>query len=141
MPTRNEQQALPPPTSSPEDKMSWMEGVMGRWQGTIFVCKKMARKRNPFLCNFLQSHFPTSSTCKYPNALLNKPRRFLSAKLLWLELNITRSLKITSARTYGEPTGYGFARTSPPLASFLRVETGTCRQHRRFPGTTEVKRA
>lgn len=57
MPTRNEQQALPPPASSPEDKMSWMEGVMGRWQGAIFVCKKNGKENKSLSLQFFAVPF------------------------------------------------------------------------------------
>lgn len=103
-----------------------MNRVMARWQRTVFLEKKnkikMLMKINHFLRNFLQLHFPTSFTCKYPNAYLNKTERFLSAKLLWLELNITRRVKITS-----EPAGCGHVRAALPATSSRGPTTGTDR--------------
>lgn len=85
-------------------------------------------KINHFLRNFLQLHFPTSFTCKYPNAYLNKTERFLSAKLLWLELNITRRVKITS-----EPAGCGHVRAALPATSSRGPTTGTDRDPQAAP--------
>lgn len=103
-----------------------MNRVMARWQRTGFLEKKkkikMLMKINHFLRNFLQLHFPTSFTCKYPNAYLNKTERFLSAELLWLELNITRRVKITS-----EPAGCGHVRAALPATSSRGPTTGTDR--------------
>lgn len=84
----------------PEPQPEWWD-VLGGWgndqvaenyfSGQIYIY--ILIKINHFLHNFLQLPFPTSSTYKNPNALLNKTERFLSAKLLRLELNITRSIK------------------------------------------------
>lgn len=113
---------------------------MARWQRTGFLEKKnkikMLMKINHFLRNFLQLHFPTSFTCKYPNAYLNKTERFLSAKLLWLELNITRRVKITS-----EPAGCGHVRAALPATSSRGPTTGTDRDRQGPAGTRRQRRS
>lgn len=79
--------ASAPTTSCPDHQMSWMKD-----KEPFFSWKEMVIRRNGFLCDFL--HFPSSSACEYPNARLNKTE-VLEWQLLYLELNITQSLKIT----------------------------------------------
>jgi len=73
-------------------------GGDGRVAGSNYFLGKKGNE-NKSLCSFLQFRFPTSSTCRYPNASLNKAERFPSAKLLRLELNTTQSMKRTPEHT------------------------------------------
>lgn len=63
VPARREQQALPPPPSSREGKMSWMKGLTARWQGTILSRKKKGHRNKSLSLQCSAVPFSSNQLC------------------------------------------------------------------------------